>query len=69
MTLSTPFLSYKGFNQSEDIDYSQRKNLSDENFWKLIRKDYLLKKDYVNLENGYYCFIPQPTLNLSLIHI
>ena len=69
MTLSTPFLSYKGFNQSEDIDYSQRKSLSEENFWKSIRKDYLLKKDYVNLENGYYCFIPQPTLNKYLEHV
>ena len=69
MTLSTPFLSYKGFDQSEDIDYSQRNSLSEENFWKSIRKDYLLKKDYVNLENGYYCFIPQPTLNKYLEHV
>ena len=69
MTLSTPFLSYKGFDQSTDIDYSQRKSLSEENFWKSIRKDYLLKKDYVNLENGYYCFIPQPTLNKYLEHV
>ena len=69
MTLSTPFLSYKGFDQSAYIDYSQRKRLSEENFWKSIRKDYLLKKDYVNLENGYYCFIPQPTLNKYLEHV
>lgn len=69
MTLSTPFLSYKGFDQSEDIDYSQRKSLNEESFWKSIRKDYLLKKDYVNLENGYYCFIPQPTLNKYLEHV
>ena len=69
MTLSTPFLSYKGLDQSEDVDYSQRKSLSEENFWKSIRKDYLLKKDYVNLENGYYCFIPQPTLNKYLEHV
>ena len=69
MTLSTPFLSYKVFYQSEDIDYSQRKSLSEESFWKSIRKDYLLKKDYVNLENGYYCFIPQPTLNKYLEHV
>ena len=69
MTLSTPFLSYKGFDQSEDIDYSQRKSLGEESFWKSIRKDYLLKKDYVNLENGYYCFIPQPTLNKYLEHV
>ena len=69
MTLSTPFFSYKGFDQSANIDYSQRKSLSEENFWKSIRKDYLLKKDYVNLENGYYCFIPQPTLNKYLEHV
>lgn len=69
MTLSTPFLSYKGFDQSTDIDYFQRKSLSEESFWKSIRKDYLLKKDYVNLENGYYCFIPQPTLNKYLEHV
>ena len=69
MTLSTPFLSYKGFDQSADIDYSQRKSLSEESFWKSIRKDYLLKKDYVNLENGYYCFVPQPTLNKYLDHV
>ena len=69
MTLSTPFLNYKGFDHFIDIDYSQRKNLSEENFWKSIRKDYLLKKDYINLENGYYCFIPQPTLNKYLDHV
>ena len=69
MTLSTPFLSYKGFDQLTDLDYFKRKSLSEENFWKSIRKDYLLKKDYVNLENGYYCFIPQPTLNKYLEHV
>ena len=69
MTLSTPFLSYKGFDQSTYIDYSKRKSFSEESFWKSIRKDYLLKKDYVNLENGYYCFIPQPTLNKYLEHV
>ena len=35
---------------------------TDEDFWAKIRKDYLLKEDYINLENGYYCMIPQPTL-------
>ena len=69
MTLSTPFLSYKGFDQPTDLDYFKRKSLSEENFWKSIRKDYLLKKDYVNLENGYYCFVPQPTLNKYLDHV
>ncbi|WP_136465994.1 aminotransferase class V-fold PLP-dependent enzyme [Flagellimonas onchidii] len=35
---------------------------SDE-FWERIRKDYRLKPDYVNLENGYYCITPTPILN------
>lgn len=42
---------------------------SDEAFWKKIRKDYLLKPDYINLENGYYNFIPQPTLERYINHI
>ena len=63
MTLSSPFLSYGDNSQFMDINYLDRKALNDDEFWKTIRKDYLLKNDYVNLENGYYCFIPQPTLN------
>ncbi|MBK7433041.1 MAG: aminotransferase class V-fold PLP-dependent enzyme [Chitinophagaceae bacterium] len=35
---------------------------SDEDFWAGIRKGYRLKPDYINLENGYYCFLPQETL-------
>jgi selenocysteine lyase/cysteine desulfurase len=34
----------------------------DEAFWAKIREGYRLKPDYINLENGYYCFIPQETL-------
>ena len=69
MTLSSPFLSYKYYDNFSNIDYSNRRNLNDEDLWKTIRKDYLLKKEYVNLENGYYCFIPQPTLNKHINHI
>ena len=36
---------------------------SDDAFWDEIRKQYLLKPDYINLENGYYNFLPQPLLN------
>ncbi len=42
---------------------------SDEDFWKEIRKSYRLKPDYINLENGYYCFLPQETLMHFLEHI
>lgn len=41
----------------------------DETFWKGIREKYLLKPDYINLENGYYNFIPQPTLERYIQHI
>ena len=69
MSLSSPFLSYKNYNEQSLVDLSFRKNLNDEDLWKDIRKDYLLKKEYVNLENGCYCFIPQPTLNKHIEHI
>lgn len=42
---------------------------SDEKFWKEIRKQYLLKPDYINLENGYYNFIPQPLLEKFIVHV
>jgi selenocysteine lyase/cysteine desulfurase len=39
-------------------------NMSDEKkFWDNIRKGYKLKSDYINLENGYYCFMPECILN------
>ena len=42
---------------------------SDETFWAGIRKEYRLKPDYINLENGYYCFLPQQTLEKYITHI
>jgi selenocysteine lyase/cysteine desulfurase len=42
---------------------------SDENFWKEIRANYKLKDEYINLENGYYCFLPQETLNHFIEHV
>ena len=41
----------------------------DETFWEGIRKGYRLKSDYINLENGYYCFLPQETLESYILHI
>jgi selenocysteine lyase/cysteine desulfurase len=42
---------------------------SDNAFWEEIRNQYLLKPDYINLENGYYNFLPQPLLNKYIEHI
>lgn len=41
----------------------------DDAFWTEIRKQYLLKPDYINLENGYYNFIPQPILEKFITHV
>jgi selenocysteine lyase/cysteine desulfurase len=40
----------------------------DEDFWSNIRGGYRLKPDYINLENGYYCFLPQETLENFINH-
>ncbi|MBX2945510.1 MAG: aminotransferase class V-fold PLP-dependent enzyme [Cyclobacteriaceae bacterium] len=42
---------------------------SDEDFWETVRDGYRLKPDYINLENGYYCFLPQETLENHIDHI
>lgn len=41
----------------------------DETFWEGIRQGYRLKPDYINLENGYYCFLPSETLENYINHI
>lgn len=42
---------------------------ADEDFWLGIRKGYRLKEDYINLENGYYCILPQETLEKYIENI
>jgi selenocysteine lyase/cysteine desulfurase len=52
--------------------YSNQSSLEladDEVFWEGVRKGYRLKPDYINLENGYYCFLPQETLENFIAHI
>ncbi|MEL7123829.1 MAG: aminotransferase class V-fold PLP-dependent enzyme [Bacteroidota bacterium] len=39
----------------------------DEEFWLRVRSGYRLKPDYINLENGYYCILPEETLE-NYIH-
>jgi selenocysteine lyase/cysteine desulfurase len=42
---------------------------ADETFWEGIRKGFRLKPDYINLENGYYSFLPQETLESFIQHV
>jgi selenocysteine lyase/cysteine desulfurase len=41
----------------------------EEDFWAAMRKGYKLKPDYINLENGYYCFLPQEILEHYISNI
>src|SRR4030042_926717 len=40
-----------------------------EDFWRQVRAGYLLNPDYINLENGYYCFLPLKTLESFIKHV
>ncbi|MBX7125853.1 MAG: aminotransferase class V-fold PLP-dependent enzyme [Cyclobacteriaceae bacterium] len=42
---------------------------SDESFWEAVRAGYKLKPDYINLENGYYCFQPEQILEQFIKHV
>lgn len=42
---------------------------SDEDFWASVRKGYKLKPDYINLENGYYNFLPEQVLEKFIEHV
>ena len=50
-------------------DITNKDVMTDESFWEKIRKDYLLTPDYINLENGYYNIMPQPTLEKFIAHV
>ena len=41
----------------------------DEEFWASIRKGYKLKPAFINLENGYYNFLPEQTLEKFIDHV
>ncbi len=41
----------------------------DEDFWLKVRGDYDIKPDYINLENGYYCFMPRQTMDHLVEHM
>ena len=42
---------------------SPRELARDDDFWALLRAQYVLKPDYINLENGYYSMQAQPVLD------
>jgi selenocysteine lyase/cysteine desulfurase len=54
----------------EDIAHlTPEKLAANEDFWADIRAGYKLNSAYINLENGYYCMMPQETLNAYLENV
>lgn len=64
----SPFLPM-GLNAQVEREQKPYPQGNDDEFWSRIREDYDLKPDYINLENGYYNFVPKPTLNKFLEHV
>jgi selenocysteine lyase/cysteine desulfurase len=64
-----PFTAFINNLSATSMPYSANELSQNEDFWVKIRADYFLKPDYINLEGGYYCMLPQPTLHRLMEHI
>ncbi|MEP2058959.1 MAG: aminotransferase class V-fold PLP-dependent enzyme, partial [Maribacter litoralis] len=67
-----PFLPYSSVVKG-GVPIKSYESKTEDGFWSRIREDYLLKPDYINLENGYYNFIPTPIMmkyieNLKMVN-
>src|ERR1700712_736113 len=49
--------------------YTAAELAGNEDFWTGIRNGYKLKPDYINLENGYYNFLPEALLENFISHV
>jgi selenocysteine lyase/cysteine desulfurase len=68
--LTTP-LSGKAMTKwiSQFNEYPAGELAANEDFWTGIRNGYKLKPDYINLENGYYNFLPESLLENFIAHV
>lgn len=57
------------FQAKSDTFSMDKLDFSSEDFWNQIRSAYRINPDYINLENGYYCFLPEETLEKYITHI
>lgn len=63
------FSSSSLFNSKAKAKSIHEIDFGTEDFWDQIRSSYKLKPDYINLENGYYCFLPEETLEKYIQHL
>ena len=68
--IATPFSAEAMEKWVEQFQHMPALELADDEvFWEGIRRGYRLKPDYINLENGYYNFVPEEILEKYLSHI
>ena len=65
----SPFLTSSGAKEFMSLSNLLPKIKDDEELWKVVRSHYKLKDEYINLESGYYCILPQPTLEHFIEHV
>ena len=65
----SPFLTSSGAKEFMSLSNFLPKITDDEELWKVVRSHYKLKDEYINLESGYYCILPQPTLEHFIEHV
>lgn len=66
---TTPFFQNIATAVSRIAHLSPEEVAKDEAFWLEVRGGYRIKPDYINLENGYYCFMPQEILEHYIHHV
>jgi len=65
----SPFLMGSSSKEFLSLSNYLPKIENDKELWKVVRSHYKLKDDYINLESGYYCILPQPTLEHFIEHV
>ena len=65
----SPFLMGSSSKEFLSLSNYLPKIENDKELWKVVRSHYKLKDDYINLGSGYYCILPQPTLEHFIEHV
>ena len=67
----TSLMSFKALSKMVDAvaHLPAQAAAEDDDFWTRLRGGYKLKPDYINLENGFYCIMPQVIEQAYLRHI
>jgi len=67
--LSAPLSAYSMGNWTDRFNKIPAPSITGNDVWTDIRNGYKLKPDYINLENGYYNFLPEEILENFIRHV